>query len=84
MELNLTEPTFASKTAGECVHVPYVKPGNFMKKTLLVGLRGSVRIANKNSVVASYQWHAMEGVDTNVFSATLSSGSADLLISLHA
>ncbi len=48
-----------------------------MRKILLVhiGLRGSVLISNESSVVASYQWHAMEGVFPDVFSATHSSGS---------
>ena len=49
-----------------------------MKKILIVGLRGSVLISNQSSVEAPYQWHAMEGVDPDVFSATNSSGSCYL------
>jgi hypothetical protein len=55
-----------------------------VRKILLVhvGLRGSVLISNESSVVASYQWHAMEGVFPDIFSATHSSGSWHLLIIL--
>lgn len=38
-----------------------------MLLAFLTGLRGSVVVTNEHSVSASFQWHAREGVDTNVF-----------------
>ena len=81
LQLDLTEPVFASKIAGEYSMYPNIYIARKLgEKDYPLGLRGSVLISNKSSIVASYQWQAMEGVDPDVFSATHSSGSWECLI----